>query len=600
MTAALRALLVGLVVAVPLASCGGTSTAPVAPATQVASASASAPAAPPPVFPPDWPFKQGSPTPRSAKGMVSTDCAIASKVGADVLASGGNAVDAAVATAFAMAVAFPSAGNIGGGGFLVARIGGKPYALDFRETAPGSSTRDMYLGPDGKPTRDTRDGWRSSGVPGSVAGLWEAWRTLGSKQKTWAELLAPAIDLADKGFAVDAAFDVPLGYVQKRLAKYPASASLFLPGGAPPAMGATWRDPELAQVLRQIAAKGPAGFYEGPVADSIASAMKENGGLITKEDLATYQAKWRTPIEYDYRGRHVIGMPPPSSGGITMAMIAHILQGFDLPAAGWHSARQVHLTAEAMRRAFAARNAKLGDPDFVQMPIAELMSPEWAAKQRATIDPDKATPTKVLFPQLAGASQDGPHTTHFSVVDANGDAVALTTTLNLWFGSGVTVPGLGFLLNDEMDDFAAVPGTANAFGLVQGEPNVIAPHKRMLSSMSPSIVLGPGGQVEAVLGAAGGSRIITAVFEELSNIVDYGMDAGDAVRAPRFHQQDLPDTLFLEQRALPEQVVQALQAMGHETKETEHLADAPGIGHDRGLWEGAAEPRREGGLAVGP
>jgi len=602
MTAAQRALLLGLVVAVPLASCGGTSAAPVAPVTQVASASASVPAAPPPRFPPDWPYPQGAPTPRSAKGMVVTDCALASKVGSDVLAAGGNAVDAAVATAFALAAAFPSAGNIGGGGFMVARVGGKPYALDFRETAPAASTRDMYLGPDGKPTHDTREGWRSAGVPGSVAGLWEAWRSLGSKQKTWAELLAPAIDLADRGFVVDAAFDMPFEWAPllKRLAKFPASAALFLPNGAPPAVGTTWRDPDLAQVLRQIAAKGPAGFYEGPVADKLASAMKDNGGLITKEDLATYQPKWRTPIEFDYRGRHVIGMPPPSSGGVTMAMIAHILEGYDLAAAGWHSARQVHLAAEAMRRAFAARNAKLGDPDFVQMPIAELLSPEWATKQRATIELDKATPTRVLFPQLAGPSADGPHTTHFSVVDANGDAVALTTTLNAWFGGGVTVPGLGFLLNDEMDDFATVPGTANMFGLVQGEPNAIAPHKRMLSSMSPSIVLGQGGQVEAVLGAAGGSRIITAVFQELSNVVDYGMDAGDAVRAPRFHQQDSPDVLFLEPRALPEQVVQALQAMGHETKEAEHLADAPGIGHDRGLWEGGAEPRREGGLAVGP
>jgi gamma-glutamyltranspeptidase/glutathione hydrolase len=532
--------------------------------------------------------------------MVVTDESLSTKVGASVLASGGNAMDAAVATFFALAVAFPSAGNLGGGGFMVARLGGKPYALDFRETAPGAATRDMYLGPDGKPTRDTREGWRASGVPGSVAGMWEAWRVLGSKQKTWAELLAPAIDLADRGFAADAAFGERIGYLQKRLAKFPASAALFLPNGAPPPVGSTWRDPDLAQVLRRIAAQGAVGFYEGPVADALANAMKENGGLVTKQDLADYQAKWRTPIEFDYRGRHVVGMPPPSSGGVTMAMIAHILESYDLRAAGWHSARDVHLVAEAMRRAFAARNAKLGDPDFVQMPIAELLSPEWAAKQRATIQLDRATSTRELFPQLAAPDDPGAHTTHFSVVDANGDAVAITTTLNGWYGSGVTVPGLGFLMNNEMDDFATVPGTANMFGLVQGEPNAIAPHKRMLSSMSPSIVLGPGGKIEAVLGAAGGSRIITAVFEELSNVVDYGMDAGDAVRAPRFHQQDSPDKLFLEQRALPEDVVQALHAMGHQTEETEHLADAPGIGRDRGLWEGAAEPRREGGLAVGP
>jgi gamma-glutamyltranspeptidase/glutathione hydrolase len=308
-------------------------------------------------------------------------------------------------------------------------------------------------------------------------------------------------------------------------------------------------------------------------------------------------------------------MPPPSSGGVTMAMIAHLLAGYDVHALGWHSAPQVHLAAEAMRRAFAARNAKLGDPDFVKMPVEELMSPGWAQAQAATIRMDRATPTKELFPAIPTESGGGPHTTHLSVVDAQGNAVALTTTLNAWYGSGVTVPGLGFLLNDEMDDFATVPGTANMFGLVQGEPNAIAPGKRMLSSMSPSIVLAPGrGDVELVLGAAGGSRIITAVFEELSNVLDFGMDAADAVRAPRFHQQDSPDVLFLEPHALPDDVVRALRQLGHDTKEVEHLADAPAIGRARavsdagaaaagqplGPWLGAAEPRRDGSLALGP
>jgi gamma-glutamyltranspeptidase/glutathione hydrolase len=581
---------------------------PPAPArtTQVPSPapSASAPVATTPAapsFPPDWPYTQGAMSPRSAKAMVVTDDALASKVGADVLASGGNAVDAAVATAFALAVAFPTAGNLGGGGFLVARVAGKAYALDFREIAPAAASRDMYVGPDGKSTGESRDGWRSAGVPGSVAGLWEAWHTLGSKNETWAQLLAPAIRLAEQGFVVDEAFAKTIEIVQARLAKFPATATLFLPGGAPPAVGTTWRDPDLANVLRRIAAtdKGPSGFYEGPVGAAIARAMKEGGGLVSQDDLKAYRAKWRTPIEFEYRGHTVIGMPPPSSGGLTMAMIAHLLAAWDVHGLGWHSAAQVHLTAEAMRRAFAARNLKLGDPDFVKNPVDELLSDGWAAAQRATIRPDVATATKDLFPNAAHGAGEGPHTTQLAVVDAEGNAVSMTTTINAWFGSGITVPGLGFVLNDEMDDFATVPGTANMFGLVQGEANAIAPGKRMLSSMSPTLVLGPGGQVELVLGAAGGSRIITAVFEELSNALDFGMDAADAVRAPRFHQQDSPDLLMLEPHGLPDDVRRALEAMGHVTKEVDHLADAPAIGRALGLWDGAAEPRRDGSLAVG-
>jgi gamma-glutamyltranspeptidase / glutathione hydrolase len=584
---------------------GATGGAAPAPATATAAPAASLAVAvesPPVRFPPDWPFPQGAPAPQGQRGMVVSANAIATKVGVDVLASGGNAVDAAVATAFALAVSFPMAGNVGGGGFLVARLGGKSYALDFREVAPAAATRNMYLGPDGKATRDSREGWRSVGVPGSVAGLWEAWHELGSKRKTWGELVAPAIELAERGFPVDAAFDEVIDWLKPRLTKFPASAALFLPNGGPPPVGTTWRDPELAAVLRAIAERGPAGFYEGSVAETLARAMKEGGGIVTQADLKGYRAKWREPIEYRYRGRVVVGMPPPSSGGLTMAMIAHLLEGYDLRPLGWHSPEQIHLTAEAMRRAFAARNAKLGDPDFVKMPVEELLSNEWAQAQRATIRMDRATPTKELFPNIPVESGGGPHTTHLAVVDGQ-DAVALTTTLNAWYGSGVTVPGLGFLLNDEMDDFATVPGTANMFGLVQGEPNAIAPGKRMLSSMSPTIVMGAGGNVELVLGAAGGSRIITAVFEQLSNVLDFGMDAADSVRAPRFHQQDSPDVLFLEPHALPEDVVRALRQMGHETKEVEHLADAPAIGrHAVGglsLWQGGAEPRRAGALALG-
>lgn len=515
-----------------------------------------------------------------------------------MLQAGGNAVDAAVAAAFALAVVFPTAGNVGGGGFLVARVGGKSYALDFRETAPAAASATMYVGPDGKATRDSRDGWRSVAVPGSVAGLWEAWQRLGSKKVTWADLLAPAIALAEGGFDVDAAFAKTVSLVQNRLSRVPASAALFLPEGAPPAVGTRWRDPDLAGVLRTIAREGPAGFYQGRVADTLSRAMREAGGLVTSADLLAYRAKWRTPFEYEYRGRHIVGMPPPSSGGVTMALIAHLLSNWDVSALGWHSAEHVHLAAEAMRRAFAARNAKLGDPDFVHNPIDELMTDAWARDQRATIRLDRATPSSEIL-STPTAPDGGSHTTHLSVVDADGNAVALTTTLNAWFGSGVTVPGLGFVLNDEMDDFANVPGTANMFGLVQGEPNAIAPGKRMLSSMSPTIVLGAAGDPDLVLGAAGGSRIITTVFQELSNVLDFGMSLADAVRAPRFHQQDLPDMLFLEPHALPEDVKQSLQRMGHSLKEAEHLADAPGIGRSKGIWIGGAEPRRDGSLALG-
>jgi len=550
-------------------------------------------------WPASWPFAAGTKDSESRRGTIVTDAAIATRIGADVLAGGGNAVDAAVAAAFGLAVAYPTAGNIGGGGFLVARSAGVSYALDFRETAPAAATRDMYLGSDGKATANARDGWLSVGVPGSVAGLWEAWSRLGSKRKTWADLLAPAIALADQGFVVDAAFVKTITRVQGRLAKFPASAALFLPNGAPPPIGSTWRNPDLANVLRRVAAEGARGFYEGQVADTLAHRMKESGGLITADDLKGYRAKWRTPIEFEYRGRRIVGMPPPSSGAVTIELIAHLLSNWDLSALGWHSAEHIHVVAEAMRRAFAARNATLGDPDFVNNPLSELLSPSWAQKQAATMRLDHATPTSELFPHRAPAPPEGTHTTHLAAVDEAGTAVVLTTTVNDWYGSAVTVPGLGFVLNDEMDDFATVPGTPNTFGLVQGEPNAIAPGKRMLSSMSPTIVLDAAGQPAMLLGAAGGSLIITTVFEELSNVVDFAFLPGDAVRAPRFHQQDLPDVLFFERHGLDDGVVQALEAMGHVARYSEHTSDAPAIGRVGDAWQGAAEPRREGSLSLG-
>ncbi|MBX3223575.1 MAG: gamma-glutamyltransferase [Labilithrix sp.] len=543
-----------------------------------------------------WPYQ----TPvvvRGANGMVVSDNAVASNVGRDVLASGGNAADAAVATAFALAVAYPTAGNIGGGGFAVTRMRGELRALDFRETAPAAATRDMYLDANGKPKADARDGIKSVGVPGSVAGLWELHRTLGSKKKTWKDLLAPAIKLAREGFVVDDAFLSTLEVGAKRLEKHPVSAALFLPGGAPPAKGSTFKNPELATVLERIE-KGPSGFYEGPTAAALVKQMKEEGGLITLADLKKYQAKWRKPVEFTYRGHKIASMPPPSSGGVTLAMIAHILEGYEINKLGFQSPEQLHVVFEAMRRAYAARNAKLGDPDFVKMPLAELLSEGWAKEQRATIVPDRATPSSEIV--AAPASASGPHTTHFSVVDSAGDAVSLTTTINWWYGSGVTVKGGGFVLNNEMDDFASVPGTANGFGLVQGEANAIAPGKRMLSSMAPTIVTGPDGKVLLVAGGAGGPTIITAVWQELSNMVDFGLDVGAAVSAPRFHMQHLPDEVIFEKDGLAPATSKRLEAMGYTLKERGHLADAPAIGRAGGEWIGAAEPRRLGGLAAAP
>ena len=612
-------------VLVLLLGCGTAPTpppAPIAPPLPTASASAAAPspansaAAPPPValapgFPAGWPYPADATPVTGQHGMVVSDAGLATRVGLDVLKAGGNAVDAAVATAFALAVVYPGAGNIGGGGFLVARMDGGVHSLDFRETAPKTATRDTFAAPPaGKgastpaaPPADkggtARVGHLASGVPGSVAGLWEAHQKLGSKKKTWAELLAPAIKLAEEGFVVDEEFTRSVGQNIERLSKYPASASLFLPDGAPLKQGTTWKNPDLAVVLKRIAEKGPKGFYEGPTADLLAREMKRGGGLITKADLGAYKAKWRTPIEFTYRGRKIVSMPPPSSGGVTLAMISQILEGYDLPAQSFHSPEELHLVFEAMRRAFIARNEKLGDPDFVKNPVDELLSPAWAAAQRATIKADRATPTAELQPIAKDSGGAGPHTTHFSVVDEQGNAVALTTTLNWFYGSGVTVPGAGFVMNNEMDDFATIPGTANGYGLVQGEPNAVAPNKRMLSSMSPSIVVGKDGHVSLVLGAAGGPTIITSVFLELSGVVDHGLSLIAATNAPRFHEQGQPDVVMNEKGGLTDDQRKSLEAMGYTFKERPHIADAPSIGWANGMWMGAAEPRRTGGLALG-
>jgi gamma-glutamyltranspeptidase / glutathione hydrolase len=581
--------------ALALAGCDAPRPAPAPPQPPPPAAK---PAAPPPSFPPGWAYPASAAGVEGARGMVASDATLASKVGQQMLAAGGNAVDAAIATAFALAVVYPSAGNVGGGGFLVARVGGQEHALDFREAAPAKATRDVFVGADGKVTDAVRSGHRASGVPGSVAGLWEAHQKLGSKQKRWDELVAPAIKLAEEGFAVDESLHKVLDALSKRIAKYPATAALFLPNGAAPAVGSTLKNPDLGRTLRRIAEKGPKGFYEGETAALLVKEMEANNGLITAQDLAAYRAKWRQPLAFEYRGHRIVSMPPPSSGGVTLAMIAHVLEPYDLPALGWHSPAHLHFEVEAMRRAFAARNARLGDPDFVKNPLDELLSPAWAARQRASIKPDRATPSSEV--ESGAPTGEGPNTTHFSVVDAEGNAVGLTTTLNWWFGSGVTVAGAGFMMNNEMDDFASKPGTANGFGLVQGEPNAIAPGKRMLSSMSPTIVIGPDKKVRLVTGAAGGPTIISTVFQIVSNVVDFGMAPAAAVNAPRVHHQHLPDEVLSEPNGLDEGTKRGLEAMGYSFKEREHIADAPTIGRPPGgVWVGAAEPRRGSAFAAG-
>ncbi len=529
--------------------------------------------------------------------MVVTEQSLASIVGKDVLASGGNAVDAAIAVDFALAVVFPTAGNIGGGGFAIVRTGpGKTLALDFREVAPGAATETMFLDDKGNPTDASIVGHRASGVPGAVAGMWALHGKLG--KKPWAELVAPAIALAKDGFEVDSWLSSSLGRAstKKRLLKSAATAKQWYVGGEPVKPGTKITQPELAATLERIAAKGPDGFYKGETAQLVVDEMKRGGGIITAADLANYKVEWRTPLSFGYRGRTLTSMPPPSSGGVALAMTAGMLADVDLGKLPWHGLDHVHKVVEVWKRAFAARNELIGDPKFVKdIPLAKLMSVDYQ-KQLAKTITASATPSKTIKP-LA----EGTHTTNFCVVDGNGMAVVITTTLNTAFGSGVTVEGAGFLLNNEMDDFTAKPGSPNTFGLVQGTANKIEPGKRMLSSMSPTIVEDAKGNLEMLVGAAGGPRIITAVWQTLSNVIDFQQPAATAVANPRFHHQHLPDVLRLEARSIDRVTEQALIAAGHKTDwswEPREFGAVNAIVKTAAGWDGAADPRG-GGAAVG-
>ena len=544
------------------------------------------------LFPAEWRFGSGRAAAYAPSAMVSSNDSLASLAGVEILRRGGNAVDAAVAVGFALAVTYPEAGNLGGGGYMIIRMAdGRTAALDYRERAPRAATRDMYSQTYATNPRASLVGHLASGVPGAVAGMVEAHSKYGVLPL--ADVLAPAIRLADSGFVVDSALARSIENARDLIGAY-GGAGLFLPNGTSLPRGSRLVQTDLATTLRRIADQGAAGFYEGETARLLADEMRRGGGIITEEDLREYRPAWRGALEGTYRAYHFITMPPSSSGGVTMMETLNILETFpDLPPFG--SARYTHLLTEAFRRAFIDRNTKLGDPDFVSVPVLRLTSDAYARELASTIDTARATATGA-FDSLA---RESDHTTHYSVVDAAGNAVATTTTINELYGSGVYITGAGFFMNNEMDDFATRPGEPNLFGLVQGESNAIAPGKRMLSAMSPTIVLDSAGRVLLVAGGRGGPRIISSTLQVIVNVLDHGMSLADALAAPRIHHQAWPDTLRYEQNGLTPEVVDSLRAMGHAVSPgranglVKAIMRAP-----QGGWHGAFDPRSTGG-AIG-
>ncbi len=483
---------------------------------------------------------------------------------------------------------------------MVARMADSTLAaLDFREKAPLSATRDMFLDDQGNSTDKSLLGHLAVGVPGSVLGMWEAHQRFGTLP--WADLLQPAIILAEKGFEISTDLRGYLERSEDQLRLFKPSAEIFLSGNRLPEVGDPLRQPDLAATLQRIAQEGPDGFYRGKTAELLVAEMERGGGIITLEDLERYTAKWREPVIFDYRGYTIISMSPSSSGGATIAEIANILEGYDLAAMGFHSPQRIHLFVEAAKRGFADRNTYLADPDFIALPLERMISKEYATQRRATIDTGRVTPASEILPGLSSNQAESHNTTHYSIVDSMGNAVSVTTTLNTFFGSKVTVQGGGFLLNNEMDDFAAKPGSPNLFGLVQGEANAVAPGKRMLSSMSPTIVLDPQGRLFLVTGSPGGSTIITTVYQTISNVIDFGMNLAQAVSAPRLHHQHLPDHISFEDEGLTLETVAALEALGHSFTEGWGSNRSPYWGDVQavmvmpdGTLQGASDPRRAG------
>ncbi len=549
-------------------------------------------------------FAQSGRIPTPAKhGIVTGAHYLASEIGVQVLKDGGNAVDAAVATAFALAVTHPSAGNVGGGGFLVSLgADGAATTFDFREKAPLAATMDMYLDESGEILETSNhEGPLAVGVPGTVAGLWLAHSKLGSRQ--WRELVQPAVALADNG--------IPFSWADQRFAEglraeekpwYDAAKGVFLRDGKSPyEPGETWRQPELAATLARIRDAGRDGFYKGKTAALLAKFMRQQGGLITEEDLARYQAVEREPVRGTYRGYDVVSMPPPSSGGVAVIEMLNILEGFDLGEAGHNSARYIHLLTEAMRRAFADRAHFMGDPDFnSDLPVARLTSKEHARALRGRIDLLGASPSDPQAFDSIYLPAESEETTHLAIVDTTGNAVSLTYTLEESYGSRIVAEGLGFLLNNEMGDFNAIPGRTDDSGRIGTPPNLIAPEKRMLSSMTPTIVA-KNGKPFLVIGSPGGRTIINTVLQVILNVIDHGMNVGEAVEAPRFHHQWLPDQTRFERHGFSADTLRLYGLLGHEISFRGSLGQANGILIDpeSGLRHGAADSRGFNAKAVG-
>jgi gamma-glutamyltranspeptidase/glutathione hydrolase len=529
---------------------------------------------------------------RARHTMVVTRETHATDIGDAVLASGGNAIDAAVAVAFALAVTHPSAGNIGGGGFMLIRLAnGESTFIDFRERAPRSASRNMYIGPDGEATKDSLVGYRASGVPGTVKGLEYAHRKYG--HKSWQELVTPAIELASKGFPVSWGLAQSLHSTATRtkLSKFPDSKRIFLNDGESFEPGDRLVQGDLAKTLERIREHGAEGFYSGETARLLAADMAANGGTITLDDLRDYKVFERKPLQGTYRGYGVITSPPPSSGGAGILQMMGMLEGTDYAKTGAGSARSLHFLAEVMRRYFADRSEYMGDPEFYPVPLSKLLDPKYIAARRSTIDPLHATPSDKILPGKFNG-KESTETTHFSILDAEGNAVAMTYTLNGGFGSGVTAKGLGFLLNNEMDDFAPKPGSKNNFGLIQGEADAIAPNKTPLSSMTPTIITRDG-KVYMVAGSPGGPTIINTVLQVILNVLDFKMNAQEAVDQPRIHHQWMPDEIRYE-RGLSPDTIELLKSMGHKVAPaTSFIGENALIVLDNGWIQGAADGRVE-------
>ncbi|MAA99529.1 MAG: gamma-glutamyltransferase [Stappia sp.] len=537
-------------------------------------------------------------------GMVSSQEALASTVGRDILAAGGNAVDAAVATGFALAVTLPRAGNLGGGGFMMIHMAGadgaagETHALDYRELAPAGASRDMFLDEEGNAdSNKSRYTGLAIGVPGTVAGLAAAHERFGSGRFTLGELIAPAIALAREGFPVSDDLAGSLKRVHGRLSKDADAAAIFYKeDGGFYRTGEILRQPQLAASLERIAREGVSGFYAGPVAEAVAARVAAAGGSMSVEDLASYEAKWRAPVTGNYRGYEIASMPPPSSGGVHIVEILNMLEPHDVAASGFGSAKTMHLMAEAMKRAYADRSEYLGDPDFVDVPARGLTSKDYAARRMADFDPERAAAAGEIRPGDP-APYESNETTHFSVIDKDGNAVSNTYTLNFSYGVGMVAPGTGILLNNELDDFSAKPGVPNAYGLIGGDANAVAPRKRPLSSMSPTLVFRDGRPVIAT-GSPGGSRIITTTLQVILNVVDHGMNIAEASAAPRMHHQWLPDEIRIEEGFSPD-TLKLLEGMGHTIAEKATMGSTQSVMVVPGGLAGAADPRRQGSLATG-